>query len=126
VSPWVDDLQMTGASLDEKADIDPLISRPYLEELAAAYLAGTDPANPLVSPLRADLAGLPPLLVQVGAAETLLDDAVRLVRRAGAADVRISLEIWPNMIQAWHLWAAQVEDGRRALASAGTFIRAHG
>ena len=88
VSPWID-LQMTGASLDEKADIDPLISKPYLEELAMAYLAGTDPANPLVSPLRADLAGLPPLLVQVGSAETLLDDAVRLARRAGAADVRI-------------------------------------
>src|SRR5262249_40770678 len=88
VSPWVD-LQMTGASLDEKANIDPLISKPYLEELAMAYLAGTDPANPMVSPLRADLAGLPPLLVQVGSAETLLDDAVRLARRAGAADVRI-------------------------------------
>ena len=125
VSPWVD-LQMTGASLDEKADIDPLISKPYLKELAAAYLAGTDPANPLVSPLRADLAGLPPLLVQVGSAETLLDDAVRLARRAGAADVRINLEIWPHMIHAWHLWAAQLKDGRRALASAGAFIRAHG
>jgi acetyl esterase/lipase len=125
VSPWVD-LQMTGASLDEKADIDPLISKPYLEELAMAYLAGTDPANPLVSPLRADLAGLPPLLVQVGSAETLLDDAVRLARRAGAADVRINLEIWPHMIHAWHLWAAQLKDGRRALASAGAFIRAHG
>jgi len=125
VSPWVD-LQMTGASLDEKADIDPLISKPYLEELAMAYLAGTDPANPMVSPLRADLAGLPPLLVQVGSAETLLDDAVRLARRAGAADVRINLEIWPHMIHAWHLWAAQLKDGRRALASAGAFIRAHG
>jgi len=124
VSPWVD-LQMTGASLDEKADIDPLISKAYLDELAAAYLAGTDAANPLVSPLRADLAGLPPLLVQVGSAETLLDDAVRLARRAGAADVRINLEIWPHMIHAWHLWAAQLEDGRRALASAGAFIRAH-
>jgi len=125
VSPWVD-LQMTGASLDEKADIDPLISKPYLEELAMAYLAGTDPANPLVSPLRADLAGLPPLLVQVGSAETLLDDAVRLARRAGAADVRINLEIWPHMIHAWHLWAAQLKDGHRALASAGAFISAHG
>ena len=124
VSPWVD-LQMTGASLDEKADIDPLISKAYLDELAAAYLAGTDAANPLVSPLRADLAGLPPLLVQVGSAETLLDDAVRLARRAGAADVCINIEIWPHMIHAWHLWAAQLEDGRRALASAGAFIRAH-
>jgi acetyl esterase/lipase len=124
VSPWVD-LQMTGASLAEKANLDPLISKSYLEELAAAYLAGADPANPLVSPLNADLAGLPPLLVQVGSAETLLDDALRIVRRAGAADVRVNLEIWPHMIHAWHLWAAQLEAGRRAIASAGAFIRAH-
>src|SRR5262249_50946521 len=123
VSPWVD-LKMTGASLAEKANVDPLISKPYLEELASAYLAGADPANPLVSPRNADLAGLPPLLVQVGSAETLLDDAVRIVRRAGAADVRINLEIWPHMIHAWHLWAAQLEEGRRAIASAGAFIRA--
>ena len=124
VSPWVD-LQMIGASLAEKAVADPLISKSYLEELASAYLAGADPANPLVSPLNADLAGLPPLLVQVGSAETLLDDAVRTARRAGAADVRVNLEIWPHMIHAWHLWAAQLEAGRRAIASAGAFIRAH-
>jgi len=123
VSPWVD-LQMTGASLAAKADVDPLISKSYLEELASAYLAGADAANPLVSPLNADLAGLPPLLVQVGSAERLLDDAVWIARRAGAADVRINLEIWPHMIHAWHLWAAQLEEGRRAIASAGAFIRA--
>jgi acetyl esterase/lipase len=123
VSPWVD-LQMTGASLAEKASVDPLISKPYLEELASAYLAGADPANPLASPLNADLAGLPPLLVQVGSAETLLDDAVRIAQRAGAADVPVNLEIWPHMIHAWHLWAAQLEEGRRAIASAGAFIRA--
>jgi monoterpene epsilon-lactone hydrolase len=123
VSPWVD-LQMTGASLAEKADVDPLIQKPYLEELAFAYLADADPAGPLVSPLHADLAGLAPLLVQVGSAETLLDDALRIARRAGAADVPVDLEVWPHMIHAWHLWAAQLEDGRRAIASAGAFIRA--
>jgi monoterpene epsilon-lactone hydrolase len=123
VSPWVD-LQMTGASLAEKANVDPLISKSYLEELASAYLAGGDPANPLVSPLNSDLAGLPPLLVQVGSAETLLDDAVRIARRAGAADVRVILEIWPHMIHAWHLWASQLEEGRRAIASAAAFVRA--
>jgi len=122
VSPWVD-LQMAGASMTKKADVDPLIQKTYLEELAAAYLAGTDPTNPLVSPLHADLTGLPPLLIQVGSAETLLDDAVRIARRAGVADVPVSLEIWPHMIHAWHLWAAELEDGRRAIASAGAFIR---
>jgi len=70
------------------------------------------------------LTGLPPLLIQVGSAETLLDDAVRIARRAGVADVPVSLEIWPHMIHAWHLWAAQLEDGRRAIASAAAFIRA--
>lgn len=123
VSPWVD-LEMTGESLATKADVDPLIQKPYLQDLAAAYLGGTDPANPLVSPLRADLSGLPPLLVQVGSAETLLDDAARIASRAGGADVPVTLEIWPHMIHAWHLWAATLEEGRHALQSAGAFIRA--
>lgn len=123
VSPWVD-LAMTGGSLDAKAAVDPIISKTYLGELAHSYLAGASPTNPLVSPLYADLAGLPPLLIQVGSAETLLDDAVRIASRAGEADVATTLEIWPHMIHAWHLWAARVEAGRKALASAGAFINA--
>jgi acetyl esterase/lipase len=123
VSPWVD-LEMTGASMESKAPIDPLIQKSYLQELAGAYLAGADPKNPLISPLCGDLSGLPPLLAQVGSAETLLDDAVRIVARAGAADVPASLEIWPHMIHAWPLWADQLEAGRAALKSAGAFIRA--
>lgn len=122
VSPWVD-LAMTGATMATKAAVDPLIQMAYLEELAGAYIGGGDPAAPLVSPLHADLAGLPPMLVQVGSAETLLDDAVRIVARAGAADVAVTLEIWPHMIHAWHLWADQLVEGRDALASAGAFIR---
>jgi monoterpene epsilon-lactone hydrolase len=122
VSPWTD-LELTGASLAEKADVDPLIQKVYLEELASAYLAGADAKAPLVSPLYADLSGLPPVLVQIGSAETLLDDAIRIVRRAGAADVPVSLEVWPHMIHAWHLWAAELTDGRRAIASAGAFMR---
>ena len=123
VSPWTD-LTMSGESLAEKAAVDPLIQKVYLEELASAYLAGADPAGPLVSPLNAALAGLPPLLVQVGSDETLLDDAVRITRKAGATDVPVTLEVWPHMIHAWHLWAAELADGRRAIASAGAFIRA--
>ena len=123
LSPWVD-LAMTGASLADKADIDPLIQKSYLEELSVAYRAGADPADPLISPLHADLHGLPPLMIQVGSAETLLDDAVRIARRAGAADVPVTLEIWPHMIHAWHLWASQLTDARRAIASAAAFIHA--
>lgn len=123
ISPWVD-LAMTGESLATKAAVDPLISRAYLTELATAYLAGADPADPRVSPLHANLAGLPPLLIQVGSAETLLDDATRLAARAGAADVAVTLEVWPHMIHAWPLWASRLEPGRAALAAAGAFIRA--
>jgi epsilon-lactone hydrolase len=123
VSPWVD-LAMTGPSIAAKAAVDPLIQEPYLQELAAAYLSGADPRDPLVSPLYADLRGLPPLLIQVGAAETLLDDAVRLAGAAGAADVAVTLEVYPEMIHVWHLFHQQLAAGRRALAAAGRFVRA--
>ncbi|MDQ6434798.1 alpha/beta hydrolase [Mesorhizobium sp. LHD-90] len=121
VSPWVD-LEMTGATIDSKAAIDPLIHRDYLEQLAANYLAGHDPRDPLVSPLYADLSGLPPVLVQVGSAETLLDDAVRIAGKLGEADVPTRLEVWPHMIHAWHLWSAKLTAGRQAMQSAGRFI----
>jgi monoterpene epsilon-lactone hydrolase len=122
-SPWVD-LAMTGDSMTAKAAVDPLIGKAYLTELAAAYLNGADPLNPLASPLYADLRGLPPILIQVGSAETLLDDAVRLAGAAGAADVRVTLEVWPDMIHAWHLFYQQVAAGRWTLAAVGTFVRA--
>ena len=80
---------------------------------------------PGVRLLNANLSGLPALLVQVGSDETLLDDAVRIVRKAAGADVAVSLEVWPHMIHAWHLWAAELADARRAIASAGAFIHAH-
>jgi acetyl esterase/lipase len=122
ISPWVD-LEMRGASMTAKAETDPLIQRQYLRELAACYLGGADPRTPLAAPLHADLNGLPPLLVQVGSAETLLDDAVRLAARAGAAGTSTRLEIWPDMIHAWPLFHPQLAAGRRALAAAGAFIR---
>jgi acetyl esterase/lipase len=108
--------------MDSKAAVDPLLGRTYLSELASLYLNGADALGPLVSPINADLAGLPPMLIQVGSAETLLDDSVRLAALAGAADIAVHLEIWPHMIHAWHLFYQDVADGRRSLASAGTFI----
>jgi acetyl esterase/lipase len=125
VSPW-SDLTMSGSTLASKAAADPLIHKEYLNELADAYLpAGMDRKDPRVSPLFADLRNFPPMLIQVGSEETLLDDATRLAAQAGAADVAVTLEIWPQMIHAWPLWNAHVEDGRRAIANAGAFIRAH-
>src|SRR5262245_47610944 len=125
ISPWTD-LTMSGSTLATKDAVDPIIHTGYLEELAAAYLpAGMDRKDPRVSPLYADLRRFPPTLVQVGSAETLLEDATRFAAVAGAANVPVTLEIWPNMIHAWHLWNAHLEPGRRALARAGAFIREH-
>jgi acetyl esterase/lipase len=125
ISPWAD-LTMSGSTFVSKAAVDPLIHKEYLDELVNAYLpAGMDRQDPRVSPLYADLRNFPPMLIQVGSEETLLDDASRLAAQAGAADVAVTLEIWPHMIHAWPLWNAHLEDGRRALASAGLFIRAY-
>jgi acetyl esterase/lipase len=121
-SPWTD-LTMSGASLETKATADPLIHKAYLEELASAYAGKADRRDPLISPLFADLHGFPPTLIQVGSEETLFDDAVRFARAAGAAEVSATLEIWPHMIHAWPMWNAKLEEGRRALAQAGAFIR---
>ena len=125
VSPWTD-LTMSGSTLITKDAVDPLIHKGYLRELADAYLGGdADRKDPRVSPLFANLVGMPPLLIQVGSAETLLDDSVRLAAAAGEADVPVTLEIWPQMIHAWHLWNARLESGRRALGNAGSFMRLH-
>jgi len=122
ISPWVD-MEARGESYATKAAIDPMISREYVLELAGWYLGGTASRTPLAAPLYADLKGLPPLLIQVGSAETLLDDSIQMAARAGAADVRVTLEVWPQMIHAWPLFHQQLADGRRAIAVAGSFIR---
>ena len=107
-----------------KDEIDPLIHKPYLDELAAAYMHGADVGNPLVSPICADLHDLPPLLIHVGSAETLLDDSVRIAAIAGAAGVRVTLDIWPDMIHAFSLFFPQVAVARQALVQVGGFVRA--
>ena len=125
VSPWTD-LTMSGSTLVSKDGVDPIIHKAYLDELAGAYLpAGMDRKDPRVSPLYASLRSFPPILIQVGSAEALLDDATRFAAAAGAADVSVTLEIWPHMIHAWHLWNAHLEPGRLALVRAGAFIRRH-
>jgi epsilon-lactone hydrolase len=122
ISPWVD-LENTGATMSTKAAVDPLIQKPYLMELAKSYLGAASPRTPLASPLYADLTGLPPVLIQVGSAETLLDDSVRLAGALGSADDVVTLEVWPDMIHAFPLFHQQVAAARRALERAGHFIR---
>ena len=125
ISPWTD-LTLTGSTLASKDAVDPLIHKAYLAELADAYVPrDMDRTDPRISPLFADLAGFPPTLIQVGACETLLADATRFAASAGAANVAVTLEVWPDMIHAWPLWNKHLEPGRRALANAGRFIREH-
>jgi acetyl esterase/lipase len=117
---------MTGATLATRDAVDPLIHKGYLLELALAYAPPPrDRADPLISPLFADLRGCPPVLIQVGSAETLLSDATRFAEAAGSADVDVILAIWPHMIHAWPMWNARLTAGRDALAQAGAFMQRH-
>src|SRR5258707_15864002 len=98
MSPWTD-LAATGESYVSRADADPIHQRPMILALAKNYLGEHgDPRDPLASPLYADLAGLPPLLIQVGDRETVLDDSIAFADKARAAGVEAELEIWDNMI----------------------------
>jgi acetyl esterase/lipase len=122
ISPWVD-MEATGLSFADRADADPTVQRPTILMMAEMYMGGADVRHPHASPLHGDLRGLPPLLIQVGSAETLLDDSVALARKAGAADVVVDLQIWPEMIHIWHLYFPMLAAGRRAIASGGSFVR---
>ena len=93
-----------GETMATKAAADPTVQKAGIFDMARLYLNGADPRSPLAAPICADLTGLAPLLIQVGAAETLLDDAIRLAKVAGGADVRVGLQIWPEMIHIWHLF----------------------
>jgi acetyl esterase/lipase len=124
LSPWVD-LELVGASMSERAELDPMVQRDGLSQMAAFYLAGLDPRTPLASPLHAELAGLPPLLVQVGTAETLYDDAARLAERAEAAGVDVTLEPWEDMIHVFQAFAGMLPEGERAIDRLGEFVRKH-
>ncbi|HVA81343.1 MAG TPA: alpha/beta hydrolase fold domain-containing protein, partial [Candidatus Binataceae bacterium] len=108
-----------------KAGIDPMVHKDVLVPMAAAYLAGKNPRTPLAAPLYADLSGLPPLLLQVGTAETLMDDSTRLAERARKSGVSVTLEPWENMIHVWHAFAPILDEGQRAIGKAGAFILKH-
>jgi acetyl esterase/lipase len=124
LSPWVD-LEGMGESMVTKADVDPIIQREGILFMARAYLGGTDPRTPLAAPLYAGLKGLPPMLIQVGTSEILLEDAKRLASRAKEADVEVILEIWDEMFHVWHFFASLLPEGREAIDHIGRFIRQH-
>lgn len=124
ISPWTD-LAGTGDSIESKAAEDPMVRAADLALMADAYLAGRDPKTPLASPLYANLAGLPPLLLQVGSAEILLDDAVRVAERARAAGVEVELRVWPDMFHVWHAFADILPEGQQAVEEMAAFFEKH-
>jgi acetyl esterase/lipase len=124
MSPWAD-LTLSGESVSSKAALDPALTPEGLARRAADYLADGDPAGELVSPIFADLTGLPPLLIQAGSHEILLDDATRLAAHAAAADVAITLEVIPGVPHVFQGFAAILDEGDAALTSAGQFLRGH-
>jgi monoterpene epsilon-lactone hydrolase len=124
LSPWVD-LEGTGESMQSKADVDPMISIKEVEMMGALYLAGSDPHSPLAAPLYADLSGLPPILVQVGTAETLLDDATRIAARARDAGVAVELETYEDLIHVFQAFAPLVPESVEAIAKIGAFVKRH-
>jgi epsilon-lactone hydrolase len=110
ISPWVD-MEAIGETMSSKAAADPTVQRAGLLDMARLYLNGADPRSPLAAPIYGNLSGLAPLLIQVGACETLLDDALRLAKVAGAADVRVDLQVWPEMVHVWHLFHPELKAG---------------
>lgn len=122
ISPWAD-LACDTESYSTKRAEDPSLTPEGLRASAAHYLGKADARDPLASPARAHLAGLPPLLIQVGSSEILFDDAVRLAGAAGAAGVAVRLDVWPRMVHVWHAFAFMLDAGRRAIADAGGFMQ---
>ncbi|MFI1539316.1 alpha/beta hydrolase [Streptomyces anandii] len=123
-SPW-GDLTLAGGSIRSKEGIDPIFIEADLRAYADLYLGAADRAHPLASPVFADLTGLPPLLVQVGANEVLLDDAVRLARRAGADDVEVTLEIGPGLPHVFQHHYGRLDEADAALERAARFLTGH-
>jgi acetyl esterase/lipase len=124
MSPYAD-LTLAGTTMETRREVDPLMSRELLQARIADYTAGQDAALPLISPIFADLSGLPPLIIQAGSHEVLLDDAVRLAQQAATADVEVTLEITPGVPHVFQNFAAILDEGAAALDRAGQLLSAH-
>jgi acetyl esterase/lipase len=124
MSPYAD-LTLTGATMETKHDADPLLSRELLQPRVTDYTAGHDPALGLISPIFADLTGLPPLIIQAGTHEVLLDDAVRLARQAATADVDTTLDITPRVPHVFQAYHPILDEAAAALDRAGQLLSAH-
>jgi monoterpene epsilon-lactone hydrolase len=124
MSPYAD-LTLAGTTMETRREVDPLLSRELLEARVADYTSGQDAALGLISPLFADLSGLPPLIIQAGTHEVLLDDALRLAREAALADVEVTLDITPGVPHVFQAYYAILDEAAAALDRAGQFLSGH-
>jgi epsilon-lactone hydrolase len=124
MSPYAD-LTLSGATMDTKRAADPLFTPEAFPPRAADYTAGHDPALGLISPIFADLSGLPPLIIQAGTHELLLDDAIRLARQAATADVQVTLDITPQVPHVFQAYYPILDEAAAALDRAGQLLSAH-
>jgi acetyl esterase/lipase len=111
--------------METKRDVDPLLSRELLQPRVADYTQGRDAALGLISPVFADLTGLPPLIIQAGSHEVLLDDAVRLARQAAIADVEVTLDVTPKVPHVFQAYSPMLDEAAVALDKAGQLLSAH-
>ena len=124
MSPYAD-LTLAGTTMDTKSKADPLLSRENLQPRVTDYTAGQDAALGLISPVFADLSGLPPLIIQAGTHEVLLDDATRLARQAATADVEVTLDITPRVPHVFQAYYPILDEAAAALDRAGQLLSAH-
>jgi acetyl esterase/lipase len=124
ISPWTD-MACNSETYTTRGELDPMVDAVGLKRMADWFLAGHDPRDPLASPLHADLAGLPPMLVHVGDHEVLLADAVGIAQRAQAAGVDLTLDVWPEMIHVWHVFVGVVPESDEAVGQVAAFLQHH-
>lgn len=122
LSPWTD-LTLSGESIETKKDKDPLITRHLLEIFSKRYYADSDPKDPLISPLFADVKGFPPTLIQVGGHEVLFDDSIRMAQKMNKAGVQVRLEIYENMMHVWQFFGGIVPEANQAIEEIGEFVK---
>ena len=124
MSPYVD-LTLSGETLMDKRDVDPLLTPEALRARVPDYVAGADASDPNISPVFADLKELPPLLIQVGSHEILLSDALRLAQRAAIGDVAVTLAVTPGVPHVFQAYAGVLDEANAALDRAADFLKAH-
>jgi monoterpene epsilon-lactone hydrolase len=124
MSPYAD-LTLAGRTMSTKREFDPLLSREALQARIPDHTSGHDAALGLISPVFADLSGLPPLIIQAGSHEVLLDDAVRLAGQAASADVEVTLDITPQVPHVFQAYHGMLDEGAAALDRAGKLLSAH-